>query len=538
MTEPVLPSAPSDSVARRVVRSSAIVTVGTACSRVTGLGRVLVLAATLGFTRLTDSYNLANESPNMVYELLIGGVLTAVLVPTFVDIDAREDDRGRDAIIGTALAGLVAVSILAVLAAPALASLSTLRVPDAERALQRDVVEQLMRFLLPQILFYGGFALLAAMLNARRRFAAVAFAPALNNVVVIGVLLFARWRFADDLDLAAAAGNQTLLVVLGAGTTLGIAVMAIALLPAWRRAGVRIRPRFAPRHPAVVRLFRLSGWTVGYVVTNQICLWVILILAARDAGGVSTYLAAFLFFMLPYGVLAVSVITPIVPELATAARGDDPAEVQRTFGLGLRLVVFTMAPSAAVLIALAGPIVTAALDRGAFSTGAADKTAATLLAMAIGLLGFAVYLFTIRLFYARHDTRTPFLINVVQNVLNIGLAVGLGVQFGVVGLGLANAIAYSIGAVVALVIAARTMGGLRAAGLQGVPKILVAAVAAGGVGLVGRFIEPALLGCVVGGIAAGAVFLGVLTALRSDELRIARAMLRRRRAPAADTTPA
>jgi len=519
----------TDSVTHRVVRSGAVVTVGTALSRFTGLGRVLVIAATLGFTRLTDSYNLANESPNMVYELLIGGVLTAVLVPTFVSVDETDDNGARNAIVGTALAGLVAISILAVLAAPLLATLTTMRVPDAQRALQRDVVETLMRYLLPQVFFYGCFALLAAMLNARRRFAAVAFAPALNNIVVMAVLLIARQRFADDLELDKASRTPLLLVTLGIGTTLGIVMMALALVPAWRRTGVRIRPTFAPRHPAVRKLLHLSGWTIGYVVANQICLWVILVLAAREAGGVSTYLAAFLFFMLPYGVLAVSMITPIVPELASAARVDDPPQLQRTFGLGLRLVILTMAPSTAILVVLATPIVRTALQRGAFDAANAQATARTLAAMAIGLVGFSVYLFTLRVFYAQHNTRTPFFINVGENALNIALALVLSPTLGIEGLALANAIAYSLGAAIALIFVHRRIGGFGHARLGGIPKIVGAALAAAGAASLGLLFDVPLLECVVGGGLALATFVGFLAILRADELQVVLRMLRRSR---------
>lgn len=518
----------TDTVARRVVRSGAVVTVGTAISRFTGLGRVLVLAAALGFTRLTDSYNLANESPNMVYELLIGGVLTAVLVPTFVSVDENEDPDARNAIIGTALAGLVAITLLAVAAAPLLAALTTWRVPDAQRALQQDVVETLMRYLLPQILFYGCFALLAAMLNARRRFAAVAFAPALNNIVVIAVLLLARREFVDDLDLKRAATSPGLLALLGIGTTLGIVVMAGSLYPAWRRSGVRVRPTFSPRHPAVRKLVHLSGWTIGYVVANQICLWVILALAAREAGGVSTYLAAFLFFMLPYGVLAVSMITPIVPELASAFRAENQPEVQRTFGLGLRLVVLTMAPSTAILAVLATPIVRTALERGAFNASDAQSTARTLSAMAVGLVGFAVYLFTLRVFYAQQDTRTPFFINLGENGLNIVLALGLSARLGIEGLALANAIAYSVGAVVALWVAYLRIGGFANARLGGVPKMVIAALGAALAASVGLLFEAPLVECLVGGFLGLAAFVALLALLRADELQV---VLSRRRAP-------
>lgn len=528
---------------RGIFRSSAVIAVGTACSRLTGFVRLAVLAAVLGAGRLADAYTLANESPNMIYELLLGGVLTAVLVPTFVALDEDRDDRGRAAVFGTTLTALGVITVLAIVSAPVLSWLTTLRVPVDVRALERDVVTQLMRFLMIEIFFYGWFALLASALNARRRFVAAAFAPALNNVVVVALLLAVNHWFKASLDLRAASDDGAFLALLGLGTTAGIAVMTLALLPAARRAGIALRMHVAPRDPAVRRLVRLSGWTIGYVIANQIALWVVLILAAHQAGGALIYLGAYIFFMFPYGLLAVSVTTAIAPEMVTATRAGDHRALARIYSSGARLVVLTMALAGALFVALARPIVQIALTRGAFTEAAASTTAGTLVGFSVGLPAFALYLYTLRLFYARQDTRTPFALNVVQNALTIVLALVLAPSYGVQGLAWATSLAYIAAAVLTLVVAHRVVGGLGGRPLLlGVVRSLLAGGVAGVVAaLVGGAAANAYVAVAAGGIAGVVAFGVTLLALRGDEFALARSLLRRPasrpNAPAPDVSP-
>ncbi|HEX3669076.1 MAG TPA: lipid II flippase MurJ, partial [Acidimicrobiia bacterium] len=165
----------------RLLRSSAIVGLGTALSRITGFLRVAAIAYAIGAGALAGTYSYANETPNMLYELLLGGVLTATLVPQFVRHVEREDDEAVSAIMTVSIAVLVAVSIAGVLLAPYIVQLFTLRAEGASRAAQQEVATTLVRLFMPQIVFYGFTALATALLNAHRRFAAAAFAPMLNN---------------------------------------------------------------------------------------------------------------------------------------------------------------------------------------------------------------------------------------------------------------------------------------------------------------------------------------------------------------------
>jgi putative peptidoglycan lipid II flippase len=234
--------------------------------------------------------------------------------------------------------------------------------------------------------------------------------------------------------------------------------MTVVLLPALRAAGVRLRPHLDLRHPAVRHVGRLSGWTLGYVLTNQASLLVVLVLANREQGGVSAYTGAFVFFQLPHALVAVSLMTTLVPELASAARRDDRAAYRARFSTGVRLMALVILPAATGYVVLARPIVSALLERGALSVDSAELTADTLAAFAIGLFGFSIYLFALG---ASTPCATPdaLRLNVGENVLN-GLLAWRCRPLGIPGLAAAYAAAYTVAAVASLVVLRRRVGSL------------------------------------------------------------------------------
>ncbi len=232
----------------RLLRSSAVVGVGTALSRVTGFVRVAAIAYALGVSTLAGVYSYANETPNIVFELLLGGVLTATLVPLFVKHVEDRDDDATSAVFTVAVIALVGITILGEILAPWIVRLYTLRVSGGDADRQRELATSLLRCFMPQMFFYGVTALATAMLQARRRFAAAAFAPILNNVVVVALFLSIP-RFVDrPITVNRVLDDTPLLILIGLGTTAGIAAMAIVLWPALRRAGVHLRflPGLAP----------------------------------------------------------------------------------------------------------------------------------------------------------------------------------------------------------------------------------------------------------------------------------------------------
>jgi putative peptidoglycan lipid II flippase len=522
----------TEALAPSLLRSSAIVGLGTALSRITGFVRLAAIAYALGGLALASTYGYANETPNMVYELLIGGVLTATLVPLFVQHLETEDDDAVSAIVTVSTVLLLVGTVVAVLVAPWIARLYALRAPEAGRATQQAVATGLLRLFMPQMFFYGITALATALLNARRRFAAAAFAPIINNVVVIALFVSLPRLVSGPLTLRRVDNDTSLLVLLGLGTTAGIAAMAIVLLPALGRAGIRLRVLFGWRHPAVVTLMRLSGWTVGYVITNQIALWVVLLLANGKTGGVFAYLAAYAFFQLPHGLFAVSLMTAIAPELASAAARGDLEAMRDRLSLGLRMITVVVLPAAAVYIGLARPIVVAGLQRGQFHALDAARVADVLVAFAVGLIAFSVYLFCLRAYYSLKDTRTPFLINCFENALNIALAFALYPWLGVRGLAFAFAGAYIGAALVTMMMMRRRLHGIRGDRLAATAaRALVASAAVCAVTwlvahLVGWHGTIQAIGATALGLAAGvAVYLGIMALLGADELRMVWAAL-------------
>jgi putative peptidoglycan lipid II flippase len=518
-----------------VVRSSAVVAMGTALSRVTGFVRIAAIAYALGVTTLAGTYSYANETPNIVYELLVGGVLTATLVPLFVRHFESHDEDAAAAVFTVSILVLLAVTVAGVLLAPWIVDVYTIRVHGPNRAQQQELATQLLRLFMPQMLFYGIATLATAMLNARRRFAAAAFAPALNNLVVIAVFLALPRVASSPPTVTSLLDDEGLVLLIGLGTTAGIVVMALALLPALHRAHVHLRYLPSFRHPAVATLVRVSGWTVGYVIANQIALLVVTVLGNGTPGGPFVYVSAYAFFQLPHGLLALSLATTFAPELATAAARHDLDSLRAQISRGLRLTTLVIAPAVAVYLGLARPIIVALLQRGAFDASDASLVADTLAAFALGLLPFSLYLFALRAFTSRLDTRTPFLLNCVENAVNIVLAFPLYAWLGIPGLALAFSLAYYVGAALTLFVLHRDLHGIDGRRLASSgARVVVAALAVAGVAwgiaeVIGwSSTGEAVLATVLGVAASGAVYVGLLALFKVDELRLLTALLPRR----------
>jgi putative peptidoglycan lipid II flippase len=530
-----------------LARSSVAVATGTALSRITGLLRVGALAFALGGSRLADAYNLANTTPNIVYELLIGGIIAATIVPLFVRHVEDGNTRSTSAVFTVTLTVLTGFTVFAMVCTPLIARLFTIDSSGVTGEAQRYIITVLTLCFLPQMVFYGLTALATALLNAHRRFLAAAYAPVLNNIVVIVMLLVFAARTSSDraswADGVRLRDELGLLLLLGLGTTAGIVVMALSLVPALRRAGVQLRPVFAWRDEGVRTLVRLSGWIVGYVAMNQIAQLFVLVLAQTGTeGNVTAYVYAFTFYVLPHSLLAVTIMTIMTPELARRAAADDIPGLRRDFKLGLRYLVVLTVPASVLLLVLAQPAV-GILTIGKFDVQNAQVTADTLQLFALSLVPFSLYLYAMRAFYARQDTRTPFMINAVENVINIVLALALFPALGVQGLALAWSVAYTAAAIIAMVVLRNRVGTVVDVGVRGaISRSVIAAAAlaivaiplAGAIGSspAGRALLAALVATAVGAVA----YVAMLAVLRSEELGTMVNLIRRRLHPA-DVSP-
>lgn len=440
---------------------------GTLLSRVTGFLRVAALAYALGGDRLTDAYTLANNTPNIVYDLVIGGVLSATLIPVFVDrLTRRDENEAWEAISAVVtIAGVVMVALTVVfeLAAPVLIRLYA---PGASQANQAELsaATSLLRTFAPQLALYGFIALATALANARRRFLAPMFSPVANNLIVTGILL-AVPHVAADLSVHNLVAHRTAFMLLGWGTTAGVAAQLLVQLPSLRLGGVRLRWRWDPGHEAVRAVVRLSGWTFGFVAANQVALWIVLVLANRHGSDVTVYNYGYTFFQLPYGIVAVSVMSAIQPEMAAAWSRGDLEAFRRRLSQGLRSILAILVPAAAGYVLLAHQVVNLLIGHGHLGPQTSHLTGSVVAIFALGLPGFSAYLLFMRAYQAMQDTRTVFFLYLVENGVNVVVALALYPVAGVRGLAASLSAAYTVAAVVTAFDLRRRLGRMEGTGL-------------------------------------------------------------------------
>jgi putative peptidoglycan lipid II flippase len=462
-------------------RRTAVMAAGTLLSRVTGLARNMALAYALGTTALAGTFVLAYETPLILYELVLGGVLSGTLVPVFVRAFERDEQEGWDAVSAVFTFALVVSTALAVLfvaVAPLFIRLYTLRNSGDLEDDQLAVATTLLRLFAPQVLFYGLVTLSTAISNARRRFAAPMFAPVLNNVVATAALL-AFPVVSNTTALDRVRGDRGALLLLGLGTTAGVAANALAQLP-WRDLRGNLRLRWNPRHPALRTVAGLMGWTLGFVVANQVAVLVVRFLANANPGDIAVYYLAYVLFVLPHGVLSVSISTAIAPELSSRWAADDRAGFRDQLSTGVRTILAVTVPAAVGYLVLARPIVATLLEYGALGGRSGRLVADCLALFAIGLPGYSAFYFLNRAYQAIQDTRSLFFLYVVENGINIVLAVALYPSLGVQGLALAYAIAYLGGALCSLVHLRGRTGAVDVGAIASTAaRVLVAAAAMG-----------------------------------------------------------
>ncbi|MHB8330272.1 MAG: murein biosynthesis integral membrane protein MurJ [Acidimicrobiales bacterium] len=505
----------------RFARDSAVMAVGTALSRVTGVLRLLALVYAVHFQGLADSYNLANTMPNVIHDVVLGGIVGATFVPVFVSrLAGRAEDEAWDAISAVASVTVIAIAVASIaflVASPFIIDLMTAFNHSAQAGVERTVATQLLVLFVPQLACYGCVSLGGALLNARRSFAAPMFTPIVNNLVLV-VVLFAFGTIVRNPTLGGVYAHRGQLYLLGLGTTAGVVAQTLLLLPSLRRAGVRLHwyPRL--RHEAVRAVIGLSGWTFGLVLANQVALIVVLALSVHvGQGAVSAYTYAYTFFQLPYGVVAVSIMSAAAPELAARwTRGDLPA-FRRRMDNGLRAIVVVILPSAAFMAILARPLLSL-LGHMIGHPGSTGPTAVALAMLAVGLPGFCVFLYVVRVLQTMQDLRSAFWLYVLENGVNIVLALLLAGPLGVRGIALSISIAYTVAAVAGLRHLRAKVGGLGGARLTrpilrvaGATAVLVAGTVIGtsvsgsesAFGLIGRIVLGTVVG--VGGfvLAAG-----------------------------------
>ena len=460
-----------------VMRSSALMASGTVVSRLTGIMRDVAAAAALGFYLVADAFSLGNSLPTIIYILVVGGALNAVFVPQLVRRMKDDPDDGKayaDRLLTLVGTVLLLLSIVAVLAAPLIVDLYT---PADYPQAEFELAVAFARLCLPQILFYGIYTMLSQVLNARGQFGAPMFAPIANNVVAIATFLL----FISVAGTSAAADGvltSSQVLILGIGTTLGVVVQALILIPLLLRSGHVWRLRFDWRDAGLGRAGVLAFWTIALVLVNQATYVVVARLATQanvdatvagvTAAGLTTYQKAHLVFMLPHSVITVSIVTAMLPALSRIAHSGDLPRVGREIGSTMRLAASFIVPIAAILLVTGSGIAVLLFGYGAAIPAQAAIMGQIVSVFMLSLLPFTLFYVLLRGFYALEDTRTPFFITVVFSLIWLALAVPLFRLVGsggpqVASLAFSYGISYWIGMAVAWFILARRIGGLDSA---------------------------------------------------------------------------
>lgn len=471
-----------------ILGSSAVMAAGTVVSRFSGLGRSILLAAALGTAGHADLFNVANTIPNMLYILLAGGIFNAVLVPQLVRAMQNDPDAGEaytNRIITLAGVFLAGVTVLLVVAAP---WLMEIYLAPGHAGAERESVVDLARYCLPQVFFYGMFVLVGQILNARGRFGPMMWAPIANNLIAMGVLVVYLFVFGPASTGAYSADQELLL---GLGSTLGIACQLAILIPYLRAAGFHYRPRFDFRGTGLGHTLRLGTWTVLFVIVNQIAYTVVVRLASSgtahggsEGTGYTIYSGAFLLMMVPHSVVTVSLATAVLPTLSRIAADGRLRELGTELSETLRVCLALMVPLAMLI-----PLLSRDISRIVWGYGASSETylnfAPTVAVFAPGVLCFTVHYLVLRGFYALERTRTVFWVQCVIATVNIGtgiLLVRLTDDAATApALGVAYATAYGVGALGSFALLRHLLGGLQTPTIVRflVRTVLAAAVATG-----------------------------------------------------------
>lgn len=541
---PQLPEAPPPPEGGSAAGNSAVMALGSLVSRLTGFLRSVIIAAALGSTLVGNSYTTAQYFPGMVYELLLGGILTSVLVPVLVRARKSDADHGEaytQRLVTLAVLALGATTVLAVACAPLLAFLVT------DAADQRGLVTALSYLILPTIFFYGMSGLLTAVLNTRGHFAAPMWTPILNNLVVIATFGLYLLIFGPE-PITADRMSAGKVLLAGGGTLLGIVVQATGLLPALRRVRFRFRWRSDFSALRLRELGRLGAWMFCYVAVNQVAVVVVMRLLNRasadpDNSGLLIFNNTYLLMMMAHGIVAVSIIMALMPRLSSAAADGRSADLIADLVKGGRMITAVLAPVAVAYVVLALPISVTLFQFGAFDADAAAGMAPVLLVTGLALVPFSISQLATFAFYAMPDTRTPALVNILVVAVRIAVQVGVfalfSAGFAAAGMVLGNGVSYLVAAVVMGVLLRRRLGplGLRSATLT----VLKVAAAALGAALAGWLVTTAVGGLLaaddptklasflqlgLGGLAICGLYLGLAKLLRVAEVDEVLALVR------------
>jgi putative peptidoglycan lipid II flippase len=452
-------------------RASSVMAVGTIISRITGFIGGVIMIATLGTALLADAFNVANTMPNILYNLLVGGALTAIFVPQLVRAfdDADGGHLFASRLVTTISGILFVLVIIGVIFAPQLVYLYAPSFSTPGFETEREIAIAFTRYCLPQIFFLGLFTMLGQVANARGSFAPLMWAPIANNLVVIVVFsaFLITWPTVSVDSI-----TSTQIQILGWGTTAGIIVQALILVPVVKRSGIKIRPKWGVA--GLGKSFSLAGWTLVYVLISQIGYLITVNVATTAAvesakAGIETgvgftpFKNAYLIMLLPYSIVTISIVTALLPHMSKLAINKKIDDVKEQVLRAIKTVGVLTIPSSVAFL-LFGPLITEVLFFG-ISKEDGIYVGYVLSALSLGLVAFSINLVLIRGFNAFEDTRTQVWSILVINIISIGLSYlfleVLPSEWVTVGLGLAFSVSYLIGLFITLGLLKKHTGPIR-----------------------------------------------------------------------------
>jgi len=523
---------------------------GTMASRITGLIRSLLLASALGLGIMGSAFNTANNMPNTISALLVGGAISSLFVPQLIRAAKEDPDGGRryrDLLLTLSIIVLASATVACVALAPQIVSLYAGGYTGADRTMTIT----LTRYCAPQIFCYGMFVILGQVLNAKDRFGPMTWTPVLANLVMIATLGGYMWATAGE-KIGTGSGSSADQRLLGLGTTLAIVLQTVALIPYLRQAGVGYRPRLDPRGAGLRKSATLAKWTMAAVLVSQAGSWLMtrfgnsMDTRFKSQGvGYAAYTNAWNIWILPQAVISVSLVTALLPRMSRAAQAGDPASVRASISFGLRIAAAAVVPCAFAFLAFGQEICVLLFGHGNTDQTMVRNTGFLLMALALGLIPFSAQFVMLRGFYAYEDSRTPFVVTSWGTAVNAILTVLAyyalrSTPWAMAGMCVAYVISSSVSMVITGLRLRRKLPGFESRRVArthlklGTASLLAAALGAPLTAVVARALGHAAIGAsaalLVGGVVFVVSFLLAARRLRIHEISalagVARARLR------------
>ena len=448
-------------LASSVVKNTAAMTVATMVSRVTGLIRTWAMAFALGNTLMTSAYQVANNLPNVIYDLVAGGLLSAAFLPVLL---LELEHRGRAGfnrfgsnILNLCIVVLGALAVVATICAEPLVFTQTFTIDQASDV--ASTATRFFRIFAVQLLFYGLGGVITGILNARRMYFLAALAPALNNIcVIVGFFAYIPLSLVDP-NLA--------FVVLAVLTTAGVAVQFVVQLPALRKAGFTWMPVLSITDPALRETLKIAIPTLVFILANLVafsCRNAFSLVCGDDGPSMLGY--AWMWFQLPYGVVVVSLTRTMFTEMSAASALEDWDALRLYISKGLRGTLFLIIPLAGLMFVLSEPII-GVFRAGAFTQDDVWQVATVLRMWVVGLPFYSVYMYLYSTFASIRKFMTFALLNCALVVVQVILYAILcsPTTLDILGVPLADVLYFCAGAVLSVMLIRKMVGRIDVVGM-------------------------------------------------------------------------